>query len=63
MYSLELLMMDGKAVRNIPELKKFDTLVHLVGFAIEIIFTRVLGILQSFFCVLLLFEEYCLKCL
>ena len=37
MHSLELLMMDGKTVRNtysvIPKYNKFDTLVHLVGFA------------------------------
>jgi len=39
MYSLELLMMDGKTVRNmwsvIPKSNKFDTLVHLVGFTVD----------------------------
>jgi len=34
-------MMEGKTVRNmssvVPKLNKFDTLVHLVGFTIEII--------------------------
>jgi len=41
MYSLELLMMDRNTVRNmwsvIPKYNKFDTMVHLVGFTIEII--------------------------
>jgi len=40
MYSLELLMMDGKTVRNMLsisiKLNKFDTLMHLVGFTVEI---------------------------
>ena len=40
MYSLELLMMDGKTVRNmqsvIPKQNKFETLVHLFVFTIEI---------------------------
>ena len=39
-YRLELLMMDGKTVRNmysvIPKYKKFEKLVHLVGFIIEV---------------------------
>jgi hypothetical protein len=39
MYSLELLMMDGKTVQNmwsvIPKSNKFDTLVHLVGFTVD----------------------------
>ena len=42
MCSFELLLMDGKTVRNtqsvIPKLNKFDTLVHLVGFTIEMVF-------------------------
>ena len=42
MYSLELLMMDGKTVRNmysvIPKQNKFDTLVDLVGFTVEIVY-------------------------
>ena len=66
MYSLELLMVDWKIVRNmqsvIPKQNKFDT--HLVGFTIEMIFIRVLGIFRCFLVVLLFFfEEYCLKCL
>jgi len=39
MYSLELLMMDGKTVQHVEchsKINKFDTLVHLVGFTIEI---------------------------
>ena len=40
MYSLELLIMDGMTVQNmqsvIPKLNKLDTLVHLVGFTIEL---------------------------
>jgi hypothetical protein len=39
MYSLELLMMDGKTLRNMQcysEINKCETLVHLVGFTIEI---------------------------
>jgi len=40
MYSLEPLMMDGKTVRNmynvIPKQNKLETLIHLVGFTIEI---------------------------
>ena len=38
MYSLELMMMDGKTVRNmysVTPINKFETLMHLVGFAIE----------------------------
>ena len=39
MYSLELLMMDGKTVRNmlsfIKKRNKIDTLVHPVGFTTE----------------------------
>jgi hypothetical protein len=40
MYSLELLMMDGKTVRNmlsfIKKRNKIGTLVHLIGFTVEI---------------------------
>ena len=40
MYNPELLMMDGKTVRNMqsvsPEINKFEELAHLVGFTIEI---------------------------
>jgi len=40
MYSPEILMMDGKIVRNmysvIPKSNKFEKLAHLVGFTIEI---------------------------
>ena len=50
MYSLELLMMDGQTVRNtqsvIPKYNKFDTLVHLVGFIIEII-TEVFKVVKT----------------
>ena len=40
MYSLELMMVDGKTVRNmysvIPKLNTFHTPVHLVGLTVEI---------------------------
>jgi len=40
MYSLELLMVEGKTIRNVymchSKINKFETLVHLVGFTIEV---------------------------
>jgi hypothetical protein len=40
MYSLDLLMMAGMTVQNmysvIPKYNKYEKLVHLVGFTIEI---------------------------
>ena len=42
MYSLELLVMDGKTVRNMQhysKINKFETLVHLVGFCYRLTFS------------------------
>jgi len=66
MYSRELLMMDGKTVRNmysvIPKQNKFDTLVHLVGFTTETAFSchnRTIMKLQEHRKIMFLLNFYC----
>jgi len=52
-------MMDGKTVRNmygvIPKINKFETLVHLVGFTIEIATSKLNLKLTRH----VLFSQYC----